>query len=374
MIRCLIVAVVAVGLVACPTQIGDRCGEGLPPCSSGFSCVEGTCSLEAVDAGHSLLDAGVDGGVDAGVDAGFDAGVDAGFDAGVDAGFDAGVDAGFDAGVDAGFDAGPPMHLGSVIESWTIPANATQVSQIGFDLSGDGGVDNQLSAFLIALPFAEDFRNGLATSTDTGELIVLEDIEYWSGGAATLRIYRGANAMPPACDGVADSICRKHLDGGAAFTIASVPIPNTGLSGTRSGSNLQGSGSLELPLRIGSTQIELPLRNARIESVIGGVATLGGAVARSEVQTRLVPALVTLANEGVARDCFGAPPSCGCMGGSIGASTIATLDSVHDCTISASELIVLLPPSDLDATGDGVAESLSIGIRYTSVRAVFPMQ
>ena len=266
------------------------------------------------------------------------------------------------------------MHVGAVFGSWTIPANNVQASQIGFDLIGDGGVDNQLANFFVALPFASDFRDDLAASTDIGALIVLEDIEYWSGGAATVRLYRGTNPLPPACAGAADTICRRHLDGGASFSIASVPVPNAGLTGTLTNQNAQAAGdSVQLPLLVNTSSVDLPLRNARIQSLVGGAGILGGAVARNELENRLVPALVGFANAVVARDCLspGMPPGCGCMGGSSGANTIAALDSVHDCSISAAELISLLPPPDLDVTGDGTPESLSLGIGFTTVRAIF---
>jgi len=52
----------ALGLTGCPVSLGQRCGDGLPPCSSGDVCVVDLC---------------VSGGVDAAIDGGLEA-VDAG--------------------------------------------------------------------------------------------------------------------------------------------------------------------------------------------------------------------------------------------------------------------------------------------------------
>ncbi len=43
---------------ACPEPIADRCGDGLPPCATGFMCVAGLCARLETDAGQTI-----DGGV-----------------------------------------------------------------------------------------------------------------------------------------------------------------------------------------------------------------------------------------------------------------------------------------------------------------------
>lgn len=64
-------AVFALVLSGCPEQIGDRCGAGLPPCSDGFSCIDGRCARSAADAGLTT-DAGLnsDGGTAVACDGG----------------------------------------------------------------------------------------------------------------------------------------------------------------------------------------------------------------------------------------------------------------------------------------------------------------
>jgi len=52
-----LVAIVSVVLSACPTPIGDRCGDGLPPCPANLVCVMSLCARPEPDGG-----AGTDGG------------------------------------------------------------------------------------------------------------------------------------------------------------------------------------------------------------------------------------------------------------------------------------------------------------------------
>jgi len=97
-------------LFGCPENLGDRCGDGLPPCSAEAVCRAGVCVRSNGDS-----DAGqpTDGGADAGqpTDGGADAGQPT--DSGADAGQP--TDSGADAGqpTDSGADAGEPSDGGS---------------------------------------------------------------------------------------------------------------------------------------------------------------------------------------------------------------------------------------------------------------------
>lgn len=114
---------VTLGLItfaSCAQQIGDRCGEALPPCPSGTECVAGHCKEVAGTGGGSSgggTAAGTAGGeVGGGLAGGSPA--DAGEDAGggfVDAGSDGGLDGGADGGTDAGADAGSLRDAGRVL-------------------------------------------------------------------------------------------------------------------------------------------------------------------------------------------------------------------------------------------------------------------
>ena len=118
--RSFVVALGLITLASCPEQIGDRCGEQLPPCPSGTACIAGHC--KEVIGGGGGSGGGASGGIAGGLMGGGSAGgivVDSGADAGglvIDAGIDGGLDAGeLDAGTDGGDDAGLPRDAGRVL-------------------------------------------------------------------------------------------------------------------------------------------------------------------------------------------------------------------------------------------------------------------
>lgn len=119
--RTLVVTLGLITFASCPEQIGDRCGDALPPCPSGTACVDGLCRpVTGSDGGAAgaggggssggLSGGGAGGGTSGGLSGG---GGEAALDAGEDAGgaFDAGVDA----GIDAGGDGGPARDAGRVL-------------------------------------------------------------------------------------------------------------------------------------------------------------------------------------------------------------------------------------------------------------------
>lgn len=82
---------------SCLQPIGDRCGDSLPPCPNGTTCIEGRCSSDST-AGGTAGGAGAGGGGSAGGDV-------------------VAVDAGLDGGSvsDGGADAGNPRDAGRVL-------------------------------------------------------------------------------------------------------------------------------------------------------------------------------------------------------------------------------------------------------------------
>ena len=53
-------------LFGCPEQLGDRCGDQLPPCPAGFSCVEARCTAQAGGQSGGATAGGQSGGMTAG--------------------------------------------------------------------------------------------------------------------------------------------------------------------------------------------------------------------------------------------------------------------------------------------------------------------
>jgi hypothetical protein len=154
---------------ACPEPIGDRCGDGLPPCPGATACVAGRCTLQP-DGGGSGGNATGGGGTAGGnaTGGGGTAGGNATGGGGTAGGApsDAGTDAG--AVTDAGADAGAPRDAGRVL---------TVIDRLLF-VQTDGGTEEhpntgEVVNALFAL--ADGGLQRLAMTTDGGGLFVVEN-------------------------------------------------------------------------------------------------------------------------------------------------------------------------------------------------------
>lgn len=108
----LVTAWVVVG-VSCVEPIGNRCGDGLPPCPRGQACIDGTCAavVGGGAGGGRVTGGGAGGGLAGGAPGGGSSAVDAGMaDASVGDGgdVDAGASDGGGVDADAGTDASVP--------------------------------------------------------------------------------------------------------------------------------------------------------------------------------------------------------------------------------------------------------------------------
>src|SRR5262249_47495301 len=115
---------------------------------------------------------------------------------------------------------------------------------------------------------------------------------------------------------------------------------------------------------------------------------LGGGIAMTEVMDKLVPAMTMAINGQIALDCEGSYPDCCADLESNGAQALDFFNDEDsmDCVVSDDELSMnsiiastLLNP-DLDLldgdgnpapAGDGVNDSLSLGVGFTGVGATF---
>ena len=100
-----------------------------------------------------------------------------------------------------------------------------------------------------------------------------------------------------------------------------------------------------------------------------------GALSQDDINTKVIPAVVTQLQPTIARDCtmLTAPPGCGCADGTTGKTIIGLFDTNMDCMVTASEVMTnslimsLLAP---DVTIDGT-KALSLGIKVTAEKATF---
>jgi hypothetical protein len=297
-------------------------------------------------------------------------------------------------------------HYSYVVSSAAVPTSDAQVHQFGLDLGTktssklDGTVDNALGAALSGLAaFGFDIQGTITTAVDTGSILLLLDFQtedFATSTAAGLTVKLGATTTPAPCNGSADTTCRHHLDGMGTFTVAAdspadALLPGTIASGTFKG----GPGDITLQIAIGSpTPIKLNLLHARAEASTiteTGIMTgnLGGLVTQEQLTGQVGPAIAASVSSILDRDCPVAagvtrsPPDCSCKNPSTGLLVVHALDGdlvasggpAANCQITADEVLgfplvkSLLQPDSCSADSCKAADSLSIGIKITAVKA-----
>ncbi|MEO8840585.1 MAG: hypothetical protein ABI591_21745 [Kofleriaceae bacterium] len=296
------------------------------------------------------------------------------------------VDAHVDAPVDALVDA-PPPPAGArryVIDHEMLPTNNSQALMYGLDLDNDATVDNELG--MVDAAFA---GMGLTTQPaldhviDTGAVIMLADLEaadLTTAATATFTMYDGANPMPAACSGTADTTCRHHLTGTATFDVASTSAHDTALPGAIAANVFTGGpGQLHFPVSLLGATVSLPLIGARVKltgiTATGLTGVVAGGISQTVIDSTLIPALRLAVTAQIANDCnaLTSPPACGCTGGSIGETYLSLLDANQDCTVTVDEIktnslvMALLAP---DVMIDGQM-AVSMGVGVTAVHAAF---
>ncbi len=279
-------------------------------------------------------------------------------------------------------------HYHYVVDSVEIPLDSDQAEELGFDLDGDGTIDNQLGNILSALVQAGGESLDLQASIDTGvaqgDILLLADVQATdlsSASAVGFGIFLGTNPTPAPCTDANDMVCGHHLDGSGSFTVDPTGPQNQKVVGNISGGTFAGGPgnlSMQISLAAGSS-IDLTLVNARAE-ISGVTATslgssrIGGAVPEDNVQNDVIPAVHTTVAGIVDEDCTGVGTDCGCVG--TGATVQGIFDTDNDCSVTleeirANSLIVTLLRSDVDTDGDGTADALSIGVGATAIGATY---
>lgn len=299
-----------------------------------------------------------------------------------------------------GDDAPPPIegdHHTYVVDSVTIPTNASQATELGFDLEagsgcGDPAVDNQLGNILSALGSAGgdgfDLQGSIDESVDQGEILLLADVQATALDNATnagMRVYLGELMTPAAaCTDPEDlTTCRQHLDGNGSFTLAAGADPDVAVGGTIVGGRFAGGpGRLNMQIAFGDTAINLEMLEARAEAQVTATGLdsvkVGGAVPDEIVQGEVLPAVHTAVSDIIAGDCTGtAPPEpCGCTADSTAITVLNIFDEDDNCEVTLEEirtnnLIETLLRPDVDTDCDGTLDALSVGVGATAVAGTF---
>lgn len=284
-------------------------------------------------------------------------------------------------------------HHPYVIDSITLPTNDTESQALGLDIDGDLAVDNGLGTVIALLSSNGNDPNAAVTQQiDQGEIIHLADLQTRGLDDATdvgLFIWQGANPQPAACIDTFDTECRHHFTGTGSFDVTSEDPGTAMIFGDVSGGHYSGTSGavfLEVPLLVGDAPLRLKVIGAHAEVDITDTAMtagkLGGAVPDTYMQSDVLPQIAATMTTVIERDCSGTSPNC-CTADSDGETVVNLFDSDADCDVTLQELydsslldIVLAPDLDLlDEEGldgsDGEDDSLSLGLGFTAVRAIY---
>ncbi len=300
-------------------------------------------------------------------------------------------------------------HYHYVVNKALVPTNNNQSREYGLDLNGDGTPDNQLGMVLGTLAgMGFDIQATIDTAVLKGSIILLADIQtsdatFMSNAATGMQVFIGDSPQPVACNTAEDVVCTTakpavctgcghHLDpSGGSFAIAANSPTDVALAGKIVGGTFTGGpGNLSLQIALGGTDaIQLDMIGARAKassiseanigtvsgaSISGGVI-FAGAITQDDINTKVIPAVVSQLAPTIMRDCTmpSAPPGCGCVDGSTGKTIIGLFDTNMDCTVSVAEvqsnslIMSLLAP---DVTIDGKM-ALSLGIKVAAEKATF---
>jgi hypothetical protein len=298
----------------------------------------------------------------------------------VDGPVDAAPDVPDDAVTDAAMPTGTHHHY--VINSIDWPTTNNEARADGFDLNGDGVVDNQLGSTIAALAAqGMDVQTPQDVAVARGTVLMLADFQATDLTTATdagFTLYAGTNPNPAPCNGSGDTVCGHHLTGTGTFDAAAMPRENPIVGAIASGVYSGGPGKLPVELSVlGGTPISTTLLGARakLTATASGITQgiIGGGIPTTDLQTMVYPAMQQAFEATVQADCtqLASPPACGCSG--TGQQLIALFDTNHDCAISVMEIEnnsliqSLFAP---DVTIDGQM-ALSVGFGVTAVGATF---
>lgn len=269
-----------------------------------------------------------------------------------------------------------------VANTLAVPTTAAQATMYGLDLDGDPQQrpDNQLGNILSTLAQQDvNVQEQIDEAISMGEVVILSRVlaDFAIGGGAEWQIYLGNEANPP------------DFTGQGAFTVSADSPDDALLDGVIAGGQFSGGPAtvgIEIALVEGGDPLRLNLIGSKIVgSVADGScdAKLGGAITKNELDTVIIPTIADMMNNEILNDagCQMTPPMCD----SNSQTVLDLFDANDDMMITTMEIqenslikSLLAPDVDLlDAAGnyaprsDGVDDSLSLGVKFTCVGAVF---
>jgi hypothetical protein len=299
-----------------------------------------------------------------------------------------------DGGTTGAIDA-PPTVSGPYTHYVTDGVTIAPPSAQGFDLNGDGTVDNKVGGvFALAGAAGLDVGGVLNASLAQGVFVLLHSVHAASlttAAPATWQVYLGTAFT----DAQTDAGMAPDFSGSGTFTLASggptdAVVPGSITAGAFAGG--PGTISIQLAFSTGAPPVTLNLKGAKIAGQVTADgcsnAKLGGGILVSELEGQVYPSLATIFNAQVTANgcttntnCPTGGPVAPCTAGQCQLASFldTNKDGMIDATDIKTSVVGLSLPPDLDLVANvnnpnnasDPKESVSLGIGFTCVKATF---
>ncbi len=272
--------------------------------------------------------------------------------------------------------AGPPEH-GFITNTMRLPLTNTEARELGRDVDGDGDRDNQLGSIFATMGSqGVDLGATVSDAIVSGDVVMLHAVRTFSfvnSSNATWQVWYGAPTPDP------------DFSGAGEFDLLAGQPHSKRLPATIKDHKVKtAAGTVPLRIDLGTGPVLFSMKKAVIFATCTKTACtagrIAGALTSQQVDAKLIPAWAEMMQAIVDQDCPGPGPE-SCADGSTGKSLVNIFDANEDLVITATELrensliqSLLAPDLDLfkangDPGKDGVKESVSLGLGFTTVKA-----
>lgn len=241
-----------------------------------------------------------------------------------------------------------------VQRGWILPHNATEAQQLGFDLDGDGHVEDQAGTVIGALAgLGLEIEQSSADAFTGGDLIALHRLradDLVADPSVEWTLFEGAPGAAPRFDG-SDRLLAVAQTGQLA-----------GMIHDGRAELAWGGATIALPFFPGQDPLRIPLGEARMVidlDASGCHGRVGGSIAADDITGAVLPTLAAEAIIHMARH----PEH--------RFTEIAhqVFDDNHDAQVTVDEILADpvtrgLFSSDLDTDGDGQRDAVSFGLGF----------
>ncbi len=252
-------------------------------------------------------------------------------------------------------------YHGFVQRGWTLPHHATEARALGFDLDGDGDIDNQVGSLVGSLiNLGLEIDDASADAFASGASVALHRVradDLANDGTVEWRTYEGVPAGAP------------RFDGTDRFDVGAETGALTGMIHDGRAELTWGATTISLPFFPGQSPLRLPLVRAQLTADIdaaGCAGTIAGLIPRAELEGMILPNLAVEMIIHIARH----PES------EFTPIAMQVFDTNDDGQLTVAEVLATplmrgLVSPDIDTDDDGVRDAMSFAAAFDCVPATF---